>query len=82
MQTFNHSFLLPAMLIGSIDFYHFMPLLLTLTLGRGLQRQRKAKLVGFIVSNIFQLIRVELDTVFKQLNVNILRLLLTEVSRN
>ena len=34
MQTAqrNELFLLPAMLIGTIDFYHFMPLSLTLTL--------------------------------------------------
>ena len=31
-KSFNHIFLIPAMLICIIDFYHFMPLPLTLTL--------------------------------------------------
>ena len=30
-KPFNHFFFIPAMLIGTIDFHHFIPLLLTLT---------------------------------------------------
>ena len=48
---------MPAMLAGTIDFYHFMPLSVTLTLF-GSQGQPKAKPLGFIFSYTFQLIRV------------------------
>ena len=34
LQTFQPIFFIPTMLIGTIDFYHFMPLSLTLTLPR------------------------------------------------
>ena len=35
MQTFQPIFVVPAMFVGTIDFYHFIPLSLTLTLAGG-----------------------------------------------
>ena len=35
MQTVQPNFFIPAILIGTIDFYHFIPISLTMTLPRG-----------------------------------------------
>ena len=61
------------MLIGTIDFYHFIPLSLILRLGS--QGQRKTKLLGLNFLHVFQLIRTKFDMVLKQFNLNILILL-------
>ena len=71
-QTVQQFFFIPAILIGTIDFYHFMSFSLTLTLLGG----RKAKPIGFIFSNTFRLIRVKFDVVMKQFKLNIWRLLI------
>ena len=63
--------LIPAMLIGAIDFSHFIPLSQTLTLAWG-HKVCKAKPLGFIFSHTFQLIRIKFDVVLKQFKLNIL----------
>ena len=67
------------MLIGTIDFYLFIPLSLTFDLGVGSQGQHKAKLTGFIFSHTVQPIRMNFDMVLKQVKLNILILLLNEI---
>ena len=57
MQSFQPNFVMPAMPIGTIDFYHFTPLSLVL----GSQGQCIKKPVGFIFSRAFQLIRLKCD---------------------
>ena len=64
-QTFQLHIFIPAMLIGTIDFYHFILLSLTEILegevgggggGEWSQGQHKAKLLDLIFSHTFQLI--------------------------
>ena len=60
------------MLIGTID---FLPLDITFTdleLSWASQGLRKAKLLGFIFSQSFQLIMIKIDLVLDQLRLNIL----------
>ena len=45
----------------------------------GSQAQRNAKLLGFIFSHTFHLIKMEFDVVMKQFKLNILRLLLSKI---
>ena len=75
MQTFQPIFFTPAMLIGTIDLYHFIPLLLTLAL----PGQCKAKPLGFIFSHTFHLIRMKFDLLLKQFKLNIQILFLSEI---
>ena len=72
----------PAMIIGTIDLYYFIPLSLTLTLARGHKISAKHKPHGFIFSHTFQLIRMKSDMVLKQFKLNSLTLLLNEIERN
>ena len=67
------------MLISTVDFYHFIPLSVTLTLADGSQAQHKPELVGFIFLHIFQLIRMQLDVMLKQFMLKILIMLLDEI---
>ena len=60
MQTMQPNLLVPAMLIGTIDFYRSVPLLLTLAL-LGSQGQCKTKPLGFIFSHTFHLLKVKFD---------------------
>ena len=80
-QLFDQNFFILAMLIGTIDFYHFIWAFTDLDFGWGSQGQCKAKPAGFIFSHIFRLIRMKFD-VMKQLKPNILKLLLSEISWN
>ena len=66
-QTFQPIFSIAAMLIGTIDFYHFIPLSLTFTIA-GLQGQRKAKSLSFTLLHTFQLIRMNLIWCWRNLN--------------
>ena len=56
-KLINQYLLIPAMLLGTIDFYHF---------AWGSQGQVKAKPIGFIFSHPFHLIRMKFDVVMKQ----------------
>ena len=67
-----------AVLTGTIDFYNFIQLSLTLTLPGAYKGQRKAKPIGFISSHNFHLIRTKLDVVMGQFNLNALRLLFSK----
>ena len=78
-QTFQPNFLIPAMLMVAIHFYHFIPLFLYFDRALWSQGQHKAKPVGFIFSRIFRLIRMKFDVLMKQFKLNILRLLLSKV---
>ena len=78
-QTFLSILFIPTMLISTIDFYHFMPLSLTLTLAGGSQGQRKVKPRGFTFSHAIPLHRMKFDIVLKQFKVNILALLLSKI---
>ena len=55
------------MLIGTIDFYHFVPLSLTVTLDEGhdSQGQCKAQPVGFFFLHTFQFMRMKFGIVLK-----------------
>ena len=77
-QTILPNVFIPAMLIGTIDFYHFMPFTLTLTLPWG-QAQHEAKSIGFIFSHTFHLIRMKFDVVLKQFKMNFMSLLLSNI---
>ena len=79
MPTVQPNYIVPAMLIGTINFYHFILFSLTLTMPGGSQGQRKVKLTGFIFSHTIHLIRMKFDIVIKQLKLNILRLLLSKI---
>ena len=66
-QTFQQSSFIPAMLTGAIDFYHFIPLSLTLTLARGhtvSTKQNLLKFFGFFCI-FFQLNGVKYGIVMK-----------------
>ena len=55
MQTVQPDlFFISTMLMGTIDFYHLVPLSLTLTLSGEQQGQCKEISLGFIFSHIFQ----------------------------
>ena len=45
-ELFNQSFFIPAMLTGTINFYHFIPLSLTLTLPEGHKVSAKQNLLA------------------------------------
>ena len=49
-QTFQAIFFIPAMLIGTINFYHFIPLSVTLTLSGGHKVSAKQNLLRFFVT--------------------------------
>ena len=66
-------FFMFAMLIGTIDFYHFIPLSLTLTLP-GSQGQHEAKAVGLIFLCTFHQIRIKFDIVMNETKLDIMRL--------
>ena len=84
MQTVQHQ-LFPALLSGSIDFYHFIPLSLILRIGGGggggggSQGQCKAKPIGFIFSHTFHMIRMKFDVVMMQFMLNIMKLVLSKI---
>ena len=82
---YTHSFqpnsFIPAMLICRIDFYHFIPLSLTLTFP-GRHKGHNAKPIGFIFLHTFQLIRIIFDMVLKLFKLNILILFSSEVLQN
>ena len=61
MQTIQSNFSIPAVVIGMIDFCHFIPLSLTLTLPGGHKHSTKQRLFGFIFSHTFDLIRMKFD---------------------
>ena len=69
----------PNLLIGTIDFYHFMPLT---DHAWGSQGQHEAKPIGVFFSHSFDLIGMNFDVVMKQLKLNILRLLLSRMYWN
>ena len=78
VHIFRPNLFIPVMLIGTIDFYYFIPLT-DLDLAWVSQDQCKAKPLGFIFSYTFQLIRMKFIIVLKQFKLNILILLLSEM---
>ena len=63
MQTVQLNFVIPAMLIGTIDFYHCILLSLTLTLSGVHRVTAKKKPIGVIFLHTFHLIRTTFDVV-------------------
>ena len=61
------------MLIGTVDCYHLMPLLLTLSLVVSHKVITKQKLLASFYLHTFQLIRVKFDMVLKQFIIIIIR---------
>ena len=53
MQTFQSLFFIPAMLIGTIDFYHFLPLSLALTLPGSHKVSAKQNLLASFFCTLF-----------------------------
>ena len=70
---------IPAMLIGTINFYHFIPLSLTLPFAGDHKVSTKQNLLASIFSHIFQLTKMKFDMVLKQFKLNILILSLNEI---
>ena len=66
------------MLTGIIDFYHLIPLSLTLTLPES-QAQREAQSIDFILSHTFNLIRVKIVVLREPFNVKVQSLILTKI---
>ena len=82
--NYSTNFLIPAMLIGTIDFYdfyHFITLT-DLDLVWGSQVWHEVKPTGFIFSHTFHLSRMKFDVVMKQFKLNIVRLLLSRIYGN
>ena len=69
---------MPSMLIGIIDFYHFIPLLLILTLF-GIH---KVSAKQNLFSHTFHLIRMKFDVGMDQFKLIILGLLLSKIFYN
>ena len=76
-QTFK-PFFIPAMLIGTTDFYKFFITFTDLKRGWESQGQCKAKPLGYIFSHTFELIRMKFE-VLKQLKLNIPKLCLSGI---
>ena len=70
-KLFNQFLFIPAMLIDTIDFYHFILLPLTLTLAGGHKISAKQNLWAWF-SCTFKLIRMKFNMVLKQLKLNTL----------
>ena len=70
--------LILAMLIGTIDVYHFIPLSVTLALAEGYKGSAKQPL-GFIFLHAFQLVWMKFDIVLKHFKSNILIVLLSDI---
>ena len=67
---------------GTIDFYHFIPLSLALTLPGGHKVSAKQNVLASFFLHTFHLIRMEFDAVMKHFKMNILRLLLIRIFLN
>ena len=76
-RLLNLIFFLPAILIGTIDFFHCTPLSQTLTLGGHRISTKQNPLACFF--HTFHLIRMKFDVVMKQFKLNMLRLLLSKI---
>ena len=77
-KVFNHCFI-PAVLIGAIDFCHYILLPLTLILIGGHKVSARLNPLGFIFCHTFQLVRMKFNVVLKQIKLRILVLLLSEI---
>ena len=66
VQTFLPNVFIPAMLIDTIDFYHFVPLSSD-NLDRGSQGQRKAVAISYTFSHTVHMIRMKFDMLLKQI---------------
>ena len=69
--TFQLLFFISAMIIGTIDFHHLIPLSMTLAFLGGHKVSSKQNRLAFIFSHAFQLIRMKFDMVLKQLQLYI-----------
>ena len=66
-KLLSHILFIPAKLIGTIDFYIFIPLSLTLTLPGGHKISAKQNLLASVSCTLFfYLIRMKFDMVMKQ----------------
>ena len=82
MQTFRPIFFIPAMLIGTIDFYHFIPLPLTLTLpGFTRSAQSKTSWLHFL-THIFLTDQDEISYGVEAIDVEHSVLVFIEIFRN
>ena len=79
MQTFQSFFSVPAMLVATIDFYHFVPISVTLTVGGGLRVGTKQNLMASFCHTFQLIIRMEFHMVLNQFKLNIWILLLNEI---
>ena len=77
MQAFQPHIFIPAMLIGTMNFYSFTPHSVTLTLPGGHKvSAKKAKPIRFIFSHAFEVIRMKFNMGLKWFKLNILMLFL------
>ena len=79
-KLFYHFFFIPAMSIGNIDFYYFIPLSQTLTMPGGGKVSVKQNLLASFSCTLF--IWSQWNLLLKQFKLNFLRLLLRKISRN
>ena len=77
-QSFQPMFFIPAMLIGTIDFYHFIPLSVTLIMAEVHKVSSKQDLLALFTHTFFQQNGMKFGMVMKQFKLNILWLLLNE----
>ena len=63
--------------MGTIDFYCFIPLSLTVTLAGRHKVSAKQNLLASFIHTLFKLIRMKFDMVLEQFKLNILILVLT-----
>ena len=78
-QTFQPHILAPALLIGTIYFYHFIPHLVSLALP-GVTRYVQCKIFCFIFARTYHLIRMKFDVMLKQFKWNVLILLFSNIN--
>ena len=82
MQTCQSNSLMPAMLIGTIDLYHFMPLSVTFALAEGHRKakNRKQNLLNLFCHTLVKWSGLNLNMVLKHFMLNILKLRSGEIN--
>ena len=79
-KIFVNFLFIPTMLIGTIDLYHFIPLLVTFTLTGGHKVSTKQNLLAsFCCTLSNKLIRMKFDVVLKHCKLNNLKVLFSEI---
>ena len=77
-QTYQLNSVTPAMLIGTIDYYHFTPLSVTLSLAGGFKVKAKQNLLASFFCTLFNTWVWTIDMALKQFILNVLVLILSE----